>query len=90
MLFNINKLEFDERLCKLFKIPVNALPRILPSASKGYGKFNSGIFSGLLISGVAGDQHASLFGHRCFSKNQAKCTFGTGAFLLVNAGNKPK
>ncbi|CAL5974262.1 Glycerol_kinase [Hexamita inflata] len=86
-MFNITTLTWDETLTSLFKVPHSALPRILPSSSKLFGTISVKPFNGVPITGVAGDQQAALFGHCCFEQNEAKCTFGTGAFLLTNIGH---
>jgi glycerol kinase len=66
------------------------LPRIVPSAAVvATTRGVAGLPDGIPIAGIAGDQHAALFGQGCLSPGDAKCTYGTGAFLLVNVGNKP-
>ena len=88
MLFNINTLEWDDDILKLLGIPKNMLPRVLES-SDDYG-YTTLIGKGKIkICGVAGDQQASLFGQACFNKGDFKCTYGTGAFLLMNTGEMP-
>ncbi len=88
MLFNINTLEWDDDILKLLCIPKNMLPRVLES-SDDYG-YTTLIGKGKIkICGVAGDQQASLFGQACFNEGDFKCTYGTGAFLLMNTGEKP-
>lgn len=88
MLFNINTLEWDDDILKLLGIPKNMLPKVLES-SDDYG-YTTLIGKGKIkICGVAGDQQASLFGQACFNKGDFKCTYGTGAFLLMNTGEKP-
>ncbi len=92
MLYNINTLEWDDDLLKLLNIPKSMLPEVKPS-SELYGYANN--FSpftkevSIPISGIAGDQQASLFGQCCFEKGQAKNTYGTGCFMLLNTGEKP-
>ena len=89
MLFNINTLKWDEELCELFDIPANMLPEVLPSSSIfGYTDKNI-IGAEIAIGGVAGDQQAALFGQCCFDEGELKNTYGTGAFLLMNTGEKP-
>ncbi|MDL2310824.1 glycerol kinase GlpK, partial [Peptostreptococcaceae bacterium OttesenSCG-928-C18] len=89
MLYNINTLEWDEEILKLLHIPKNMLPEVRQS-SEIYGYVDSAYLNGSVpISGVAGDQQASLFGQTCFEKGDAKNTYGTGAFLLMNIGEKP-
>ena len=86
MLFNINTLQWDEKICKYFDIPMNMLPKVQESSSF-FG--NVSIFDEEIpISGVVGDQQAALFGQTCFEKGDAKNTYGTGCFLLMNTGNK--
>jgi glycerol kinase len=81
---------WDPGLCKLFGVPTSVLPEIVPSAGI-VGKTHGvpGIPDGIPIAGIAGDQHAALFGQACFATGEAKCTYGTGAFLLVNTGSTP-
>ena len=89
MLFNINTLMWDEELLSLFNIPSSLLPEVLPS-SHIFGYTDPSIFGASLpIAGVAGDQQAALFGQCRFSEGELKNTYGTGAFLLMNTGNKP-
>lgn len=89
-LYDIVRNEWDPELCELFHVPLECLPTVHPSASmhskRVFGVIASGPFAGVPVAGVAGDQHASLFGHCCFTEGSSKCTFGTGAFLLQNAG----
>jgi glycerol kinase len=84
MLFNINNLSWDEELLNIFNIPRGLMAEALPSQAD-YSDFNLEGFN-IKVRAVAGDQSASLFGHGCFKPNQAKCTFGTGAFFLLNIG----
>jgi glycerol kinase len=90
MLFNIHTLKWDGLLLETLEIPESILPRAIPSNSIfGYtGKIDP-LPSGIPISGVLGDQQASLFGHRCTLPGMAKNTYGTGCFFLVNSGKKP-
>ncbi len=89
MLFNINTLEWDKELLELLDIPEVMLPKPVPS-SMVYGETAESIFGGpIKIAGAAGDQQAALFGQSCFNEGDAKNTFGTGAFLLMNIGRKP-
>jgi len=92
MLFDIEKLCWDEYLCSKLGIPMNLLPEPVP-CSAVFGKVCGeavGIseLSGIPISGSIGDQQAALFGQACFNAGQAKNTFGTGCFLLMNTGEK--
>ncbi len=89
MLFNIKELRWDEDLLKLFDIPSSLLPEVKPS-SYIYGYTDKSVLGAELpIGGVAGDQQAALFGQCCFNEGEMKNTYGTGAFLLMNTGNKP-
>lgn len=89
MLFNINTLTWDEDILKELDIPASILPTPLPS-SYYYGETDPDFFGGSIpISGAAGDQQAALFGQTCFAPGEAKNTYGTGCFLLMNTGEKP-
>ena len=88
MLFNIRTLQWDEELLKLFDIPASMMPEVR-SSSEVYGATKTTIFAHKVpIAGIAGDQQAALFGQACFSPGEAKNTYGTGCFLLMNTGNK--
>ncbi len=88
MLFNINTLEWDKELCEYFDVPMSMLPEVKKSSSF-FGKTDPYVLGGeILISGVAGDQQAALFGQCCFNPGDAKNTYGTGCFLLMNTGEK--
>lgn len=89
MLFNIKSLEWDTQLLEIMNIPRCILPEPRPS-SEVYGVTESTIFGGEIpIAGAAGDQQAALFGQTCFNEGEAKNTYGTGCFLLMNTGTKP-
>ena len=89
MLFNINTLSWDEELLNMFDIPECMMPEVLPSSSI-FGYTDKEVFGAEIpISGVAGDQQAALFGQCCFDVGDAKNTYGTGGFMLMNTGNKP-
>ncbi|WP_027399349.1 glycerol kinase GlpK [Anaerovorax odorimutans] len=89
MLFNINNLDWDEEILREMGIPKAILPEVKPS-SYNYGVSDSSIFGGEIpIAGMAGDQQAALFGQACFNEGEAKNTYGTGCFLLMNTGEKP-
>ena len=89
MLFNINTLEWDEEILNELGIPKSMLPQAKPS-SEIYGETDPSFFGGRIpIAGAAGDQQAALFGQTCFEKGEAKNTYGTGCFLLMNTGEKP-
>ena len=89
MLFNIVDLKWDEDILKELNIPACMLPEVRPS-SELYAKTMPDLFGGeITIAGAAGDQQAALFGQTCFNAGQAKNTYGTGCFLLMNTGEKP-
>ena len=89
MLLNINTLEWDTELLELFGISRQDLPELCESVDRfGMTKSWDPLPDGIPISGVAGDQQAALFGQTCFEPGQSKCTYGTGAFALVNTGNQ--
>ena len=91
MLFDIDKLCWDETLCEKLEIPMSMLPEVKPSSCV-YGEIAkiSGIeeLAGIPIAGAIGDQPGALFGQGCFEKGQAKNTYGTGCFLLMNTGEE--
>ncbi len=88
MLYNINTLEWDDEILEYFRVPKSMLPEVCPS-SGDFGKSQKDIFGvELPITGVAGDQQAALFGQSCFDSGMTKCTYGTGAFMLMNTGEK--
>ena len=89
MLFNINTLQWDEEILQELDIPRCMLPEPVPS-SQVYGETLAQFFGApIAIAGAAGDQQAALFGQTCFGPGQAKNTYGTGCFLLMNTGEKP-
>ena len=89
MMFNINTLKWDEDILKLLDIPESMLPEVRPS-SEIYGMTARDLFgSEIPIAGAAGDQQAALFGQNCFNAGDAKNTYGTGCFMLMNTGDKP-
>ncbi len=91
LLMDLKSLSWDPELCAMLKIPSSVLPEIRPSIGVfGVTKSVPGLPDGIPISGIAGDQQAALFGQACFDKGEAKCTFGTGSFLLMNIGDRPK
>jgi glycerol kinase len=88
LLFDINRMKWSRELCDIFKIPMEILPEVRPSAGD-FGKTVTSFFGkSIPITGVAGDQQAALFGQGCFAPGQAKNTYGTGAFLLLNTGSE--
>ena len=89
MLFNINTLQWDEDILKELNIPRCMLPTPMPSSCV-YGETDPALLGGpIKIAGAAGDQQAALFGQACYHPGEAKNTYGTGAFLLMNTGEKP-
>jgi len=89
MLFNINTLEWDKEILEELDIPENMLPKAMPS-SHVYGYTDASFLGAEIpIAGAAGDQQAALFGQTCFHEGEAKNTYGTGCFLLMNTGEKP-
>ena len=89
MLFDIHRLDWDDELCELFRVPRSMLPEARPS-SGSYGEVSADIMRNHpRITGVAGDQQASLFGHCCFDAGSVKNTYGTGCFMLMNTGAEP-
>lgn len=89
MLFNINTLEWDEEILAELGIPKGMLPEVKPS-SYVYGMADPSFLGGEIpISGAAGDQQAALFGQTCFRPGEAKNTYGTGCFMLMNTGDTP-
>ena len=89
MMFDIHKLDWDQKILDYFKIPKNMLPKVKPSSGI-FGYTEVGMFGeSIPIAGAAGDQQSALFGQTCFNKGEAKNTYGTGCFLLMNTGEKP-
>ena len=89
MLFNIHTLQWDEEILKKLDIPASMLPKPMPSSCV-YGSTAAEFFGAAIpIAGAAGDQQAALFGQTCFAPGDSKCTYGTGAFLLMNTGEQP-
>ena len=89
MLFNINTLQWDAEILELLGIPMSMLPEAKPSSCV-YGYADASYFGGEIpIGGAAGDQQSALFGQTCFQPGEAKNTYGTGCFLLMNTGEKP-
>ena len=89
LLFNINTLQWDEEILNELEIPMCMLPKAMPSSCI-YGEADASYFGGAIpIAGAAGDQQSALFGQTCFRPGEAKNTYGTGCFLLMNTGEKP-
>lgn len=90
MLFNINTLQWDKELLELFDIPESMLPQVGPSSGI-FGETATSLFSSAIpIAGMAGDQQAALFGQLCLAEGAAKTTYGTGCFVMMNTGGKPR
>ncbi len=90
LLFDLHTLDWSDRLCALFRVPRAVLPAICSSAGQLATTLNvPGLSDGTPITGMAGDQQAALFGQGCTGVGDAKCTFGTGSFLLMNVGARP-
>lgn len=90
LLFDLQSLDFDGELLSALDVPAAIMPEVRPSAGVfGTTRGLDFLPDGIPVSGVAGDQQAALFGQTCFSPGQSKCTYGTGAFLLLNTGTKP-
>ena len=89
MLFNIHDCQWDDELLELFDIPRAMLPDVRTS-SEIYSETTTTLFASKIpIAGVAGDQHAALFGQMCVDKGMMKTTYGTGCFMMMNVGSKP-
>ena len=88
MLFNINKNKWDNKLLKIFKVPYQILPIVKNSADSFGFTDRSVTLKTYPITGVIGDQQAAIIGQGCFSKGSTKITYGTGAFVIMNTGNK--
>jgi len=85
MLMNLETLDWDESMCQFFGVNKKMLPKICSSAEI-YGHIGHGAMKGKPIAGCLGDQQAALFGQHCFQRGEAKCTYGTGCFMLSNTG----
>ncbi|HEX9105147.1 MAG TPA: glycerol kinase GlpK [Polyangia bacterium] len=87
LLFDLHALDWSARLCDLLKVPRAILPDVRGSSER-YGDTRGvpGLRDGIAVCGIAGDQQAALFGQACFAVGDAKCTYGTGAFMLMNTG----
>ena len=89
LMFNIRELKWDQEILDILGIPECMLPKPVPSSCV-YGMADSSFFGGEIpIGGAAGDQQAALFGQTCFAPGEAKNTYGTGCFLLMNTGEQP-
>ncbi|SFE01388.1 glycerol kinase [Paenibacillus catalpae] len=89
LLYNIHELKWDEELLEWLDVPASMLPEVR-SSSEVYGTTEASLFGGPIpLAGAAGDQQSALFGHGCFEKGEAKNTYGTGCFMLMNTGAEP-
>ncbi len=90
LLFDLHRLQWDAELCRIVGVPSAILPRIKNNAGEfGRTVAQGPLPAGIPIAGAAGDQQAALFGQACFGRGEAKNTYGTGCFLLVNTGDRP-
>jgi glycerol kinase len=91
LLMNVHELRWDDEICTALRVPTAALPEIRPSAEV-YGTVRAhvagGVLAGVPVASALGDQQAALFGQTCFDPGEAKCTYGTGSFLLLNTGTE--
>ena len=86
LLWDIRRHEWSTEICRILDIPVASLPTVRDSSGRFGTTAAAGLPSGIPISGIAGDQQAALFGQACFAEGDAKNTYGTGSFVLMNAG----
>lgn len=90
LLMDLAEREWNAGMCDLLRVPASVLPKIVPSAGEvARTRAVPGLPDGIPIAGMAGDQQAALFGQACFAVGDAKCTYGTGAFILMNTGGEP-
>ena len=90
LLMNLRSLAWDDEMCRLLEVPRALLPTIAPSAGAlAKTRATGDIPDGVPICGIAGDQQAALFGQACFNEGDVKCTYGTGAFVLIHTGTRP-
>jgi len=87
LMMDLQTLDWDDEILRTLSVPRKMLPEIKAS-SQIYGKAK-GLLEGMPVSGILGDQQAALFGQTCFEPGEAKNTYGTGCFMLINTGNKP-
>ena len=88
MLYNVHTQDWDDELLQLFRVPRALLPDVHPS-THAFGMVPAALFGEpLVIAGIAGDQQAALFGQACFAAGDAKCTYGTGSFIVMNTGDR--
>ncbi|MFJ9418012.1 glycerol kinase GlpK [Streptomyces sp. NPDC101227] len=88
LLMNLHNLEWDEKILASMDIPAAVLPEIKSSAEV-YGTTATGVLAGVPVASALGDQQAALFGQTCFAQGEAKSTYGTGTFMLMNTGHEP-
>ncbi|WP_310724198.1 glycerol kinase GlpK [Streptomyces sp. N2A] len=88
MLMNLHSLEWDDKILASMDIPAAVLPEI-KSSSEVYGHTAGGVLAGVPVASALGDQQAALFGQTCFAQGEAKSTYGTGTFMLMNTGHEP-
>ncbi len=90
LVFDLARLDWSDELLGIFGVPRALLPAVAPSAGVlGQTRGVPGVADGVPVAGIAGDQQAALFGQACFEPGDAKCTYGTGAFILMNTGDAP-
>ena len=90
LLYNIQEMRWDPELCDILGVPMGCLPRICDNAEVlGHTRGLGFLPDGIPVAGMAGDQQSALFGQACFAPGAAKCTYGTGAFVLMNTGTTP-
>lgn len=90
LLLDLHTLDWDGELCEAVRVPKQILPTIVPSIGEVGEVRHRGSLTGVQITGILGDQQAAMFGQRCFHPGDAKNTYGTGLFLLLNTGTEPK
>jgi glycerol kinase len=89
LLFDLHTGDWSSALCALLGVPAEVLPTVVDSSAVyGVTRGVAGLPDGIPVAGMAGDQQAALFGQACFEPGEAKCTYGTGAFLLMNTGER--
>ena len=91
LMFNLNTMDWDDEMLAMLDVPRAALPRV-GASSERYGTTRGVDFlpDGIPVAGLIGDQQGALFGQACFEQGMAKCTYGTGAFILLNTGHSPR
>lgn len=89
LLFDISKLQWSERLLEIFNVPAGLLPRVVPTSAP-VAEIASGPLTGAVLASLVGDQQAATFGQACLTPGQAKNTYGTGCFIMLNTGSGPR